>query len=518
VPHEVSPLTRRARSPRRVTRFAGRLVLGLVLLAGFTAALPPGRADATGSPAWSAAGDATQAPARPTGEYIPYRVWQMKQNCIWAAGAMLVDKWTQGGIRVRQSILRRASNDKKGGSSLYNLARGVAAVTGIRLRFSPGYGDTMTWWQLLDRIDHGGGAVLVGEYGRLPAHFARWDKAFAQRRNSSHAVYIQSYDRVLARVWLMDPLAEGHFRGEWIGVETLHRFATIEAGAVTAVATPARHQPRTAPLTDHAYRLTDPRLPTTAVVGSSVKVAVGLSITSGFPNPAAHRFIARWVPIVSPRPVPSPGRARSGIDATPAADGAIGPAPVAATTDSAPDQAGPSGFSAALPVPTTPGRYRLSLGLAEIGRRTPSRTFRSMVMDVVDPYAATITLPATGEVTAEGRFKLKIGLANIGSLDWRLPAVGEGDSRPVRPTAQTLFVLTWRSSDGTELPAAELPAELAPGQALVANLALVAPPDAGIWTLGVDVVNRPRGALSSTGCVLPSMTVRVDPKGFSAEP
>jgi hypothetical protein len=139
-------------------------------------------------------------------------------------------------------------------------------------------------------------------------------------------------------------------------------------------------------------------------------------------------------------------------------------------------------------------------------------------MDVVDPYAATITLPATGEVTAEGRFKLKIGLANIGSLDWRLPAVGEGDSRPVRPTAQTLFVLTWRSSDGTELPAAELPAELAPGQALVANLALVAPPDAGIWTLGVDVVNRPRGALSSTGCVLPSMTVRVDPKGFSAEP
>ena len=81
-----------------------------------------------------------------------------------------------------------------------------------------------------------------------------------------------------------------------------------------------------------------------------------------------------------------------------------------------------------------------------------------------------------------------------------------------------MFVLTWRADDGTELPAAELPAELAPGQALKLNLSLVAPPDAGTWTLAVDVVNLERGALSSTGRDLPTTTVTVDPTGLSAEP
>ena len=502
MPHDASSLIRHARSSHRL----GRLILSLVLIVGSAAALPAAPADAT----WS--------PGPPTGEYTPQRVWQMKKNCVWAAGAMLVDKWTHGGIRVSQSVLRRASNDRKGGSSLYDLARGVAAVTGIRLRFSPGYGDTMTWWQLLDRIDNSGGAVLVGDYGRLPAHFTRWNRAFANRRNSSHAVYIQSYDRVHGKVWLMDPLAEGHFPGEWIGVEALHRFATIEAGKVMAVATPARHQPRTAPLIDHAYRLTDPRLASTAVAGSSVRVSVGLSISSGFPNPAAHRFTARWVPLVAPAPMRSPSRSRAVIDTVPAPGAEPGPMPVEAATVSAPDQAGSSGFSAALPVPAIPGRYRLSLGLAEVGRRAPSRTFRSLVVEVVDPFAATIRMPATGEVTADGRFKLKVGLANIGSLDWRTPVANEDDDRPIRQPTQTLFVLTWRANDGTELSAAQLPVALAPGQALALNLAVVAPPDAGTWTLGVDVVSPERGALSSSGHDLPSMTVKVGPKGFSAEP
>ena len=111
---------------------------------------------------------AGSAASAPTDGYVPHRVWQMKKNCVWAAGAMLIDKWTHGGTRVSQGVLRRASNDKKGGSSLYDLARGVAAVTGIRMSFSPGYGDTMAWWQFLDRLDHGGGAVLIGEYSKFP--------------------------------------------------------------------------------------------------------------------------------------------------------------------------------------------------------------------------------------------------------------------------------------------------------------------------------------------------------------
>jgi hypothetical protein len=512
VPHDVSPLTRRARSPRVVAR----VFVGLVLVAGSAAALPPTQAQATWLP--PAQADATTSTDRPTGEYTPRRVWQMKKNCVWAAGSMLVDKWTQGGTRVSQSVLRRASNDKKGGSSLYNLARGVAAVTGIRLRFSPGSGDTMTWWQLLDRIEHNGGAVLIGQYSRLPAHFTRWDRSFANRRNNSHAVYIQSYDRIHGKVWLMDPLAEGHYPGEWINVEALHRFATIDAGKVMAAATPARHQPQTAPLTDHAYHLTRPRLAATAVAGSILKVSVGLHISSGFPSPAAHRFVGRWVPLATPRMPRPPRLLRAVLDSTSSSGVGLPPLPVAATTVSAPDRAGSSGFSAAVPVPTIPGRYRLSLGLTEIGRKTPSRSFRTVVIEVVDPFAATIVLPAVGEVTAGERFKVKVGLANIGSLDWRTPVVEEEGTRTIAPATPTVFVLTWRSADGTELPAAEVPAELAAGQALALSVALVAPPDAGTWTLAGDIVNPVRGALSSTGRDLSRTTVSVDPKGLSAEP
>ncbi|MEO8228147.1 MAG: hypothetical protein ABI628_00140 [Chloroflexota bacterium] len=510
MPHDVPPLTRRARSLRLIAR----VVVGLVVVAGSAATLPA-QADAT----WltPVPAEATSSPDRPTREYTPHRVWQMKKNCVWAAGAMLVDKWTHGGVRVSQSVLRRASNDKKGGSSLYNLARGVGAVTGIRLRFSPGSGDTMTWWQLLDRIEHNGGAVLIGEYGRLSAYFTRWDRAFANRRNNSHAVYIQTYDRIHGKVWLMDPLAEGHYPGEWINVEALHRFATIDRGKVMAAATPVRHQPQTAPLTDHAYDLTSPRLATTAVAGSVLRVSVGLHISSGFPNPAAHRFVGRWVPVAAARVAQPPRLLRAVLDgASPGAG--LPPPPVAATTSSAPDRPSSSGFRAAVPVPTIPGRYRLSLGLTEVGHRTPSRSFRTVVVEVVDPFAARVSLPAVGDVTAGERFKVKVGLANIGSLDWRTPVLEAEGTRTIAPATPTLFVLSWRSDDGTELPAAEVPAELAPGQAVALSVALVAPPDAGTWTLTADVVNPVRGALSSTGRDLSRTSVGVGPKGLSAEP
>ena len=501
MPPDTSPLTPRVRAPRLVAH----LVLGLVLLAGFTAALPATNADAS-SPT-----------SRPTGEYTPQRVWQMKKNCVWAAGAMLLDKWTHGNIRVSQSRLRRASHDKKGGSSLYDLSRGVAAVTGIRMRFSPGYGDTMSWWQLLDRLDHDGGAVLVGEYGRLPAHFTRWSTSFANRRNNSHAVYIQSYDRVHGKVWLMDPLAEGHYPGEWIDVEDLYRFATIKDGKVMAVATPARRQPQTAPLTDHDYHLTNPRLAATAVAGSTLKVSVGLFISAGFPNPAAHRFLAHWVPVVAPVSQPAT-RSRVVIDTARMPGAALLPRPIEATTASAPDRAGASGFSAAVPVPTIPGRYRLSLGLAESDRKTASRSFRPVEVEVVDPFAATISLPASAEVDAGGRLRVKVGLTNIGALDWRTPVLEEEVPRPVEQVPQTVLVLTWQAADGSELPALELPADLGPGQTAKLNLSLVAPPAAGTWTLAVEIMNLERGALSSTGRDLPTTTVTVDPAGISAEP
>ena len=503
MPEDTHHLTRHAHAERPLAH----LLIGLALLTGLFVAMPVASVDGAGS-----------AASAPTDGYVPHRVWQMKKNCVWAAGAMLIDKWTHGGTRVSQGVLRRASNDKKGGSSLYDLARGVAAVTGIRMSFSPGYGDTMAWWQFLDRLDHGGGAVLIGEYSKFPAHYSRWQPSFAHRRNSSHAVYVQSYDRVRGRVWLMDPLAEGHYRGEWISVGALHRFATIEDGKVMAAATPARHQPTSPPLVDHAYRLAGLRLTGRAVAGSTVGVKVSLSIGYGFPGPTPQRFVGRWDPVTPTAPANSASRSRVVVDTGPAPGTVTRPGAVQAITMSEPDRAGRNGFQAALPVPDIPGVYRLRLGLAEVDRKTPSRMFKPITVQVLEPYTGAITLPKAAEVTAGSALSVKLAVGNIGTIDWRPAPLDGDDPPPVTPPVQTLLVLTWRAKDGTELKAARLPIALAPGQGVRLAVPLVAPEQAGVWTLVPDIVNVERGSLASAGVDLPTMSVSVDPRGLSSEP
>ena len=293
MPHDIAPSTR----PGHARRGLHRAVVALLVAAVLALALP--------------GGDALAGTPR---SYSPRHVWQLKDNCVWAAGQMLVDKWTHGRVRVYQARLRRASGDKKGGSSLYDLSKGIARLTGIHLRASPGLGDSMTWWQLLDRLEHGGGAVLIGEYSRLPDHFTRWDPSFARKRSSSHAVYIERYDRANARVWLMDPLAEGAYAGEWIAVTALRRFASFKGDAVVAAATPARHNPTTAPLIDTAYVVGAPTVGRTAVAGSTLKVRVPLQIRFGFPAPSAQRFVATWEPVVDAIAARTSARSRAVVD------------------------------------------------------------------------------------------------------------------------------------------------------------------------------------------------------------
>jgi hypothetical protein len=500
VPEDARRLTPHAAATRPLAR--ALFVVGLA--ACLIAAIPAPTADAR-------SGDGP-----PTGEYIPHRVWQMKFNCVWAAGEMLLDKWTHGRVRIRQSVLRRASHDKKGGSSLYDLARGIARLTGRRLSFSPGHGDSMTWWQLLDRIDRGGGAVLIGEYRRLPAHYTRWDRSFARRRDSSHAVYIQSYDRARGRVWLMDPLADGAFPGEWISVGALYRFATFDHGRVMAAATPARHRATTPPLIDQAYRLTAPRLSGHPVAGSTVTVQVGLSIKWGFPRPKPQRLVATWVPIGTPQPTKPPGPLPVMIDSLSAAGEERPQGPVEVTTLSAPDRAGSNGFRAAVPVPVIPGRYRLSIGLTEVGRSRTVRRFRPIDLEVIPPFAASLSLSPMPAPTVRAVVPLQVTITNIGTIDWRAPTRSTHDPHRLVPPAQTVLVVTWRSPVGEVVPAAKVPVELAPGQTARLKLGLVAPPDAGPWTLAVDVINLDLGALSSTGRPLPTQPVNVSRERASA--
>ena len=501
MPADILAPTPRARGRRRLIL----LLLAVAMAGGIFAALP------------AAPTTAGWIPRAPVGDYTPHRVWQMKSNCVWAAGVMLLDKWTHGRIRVGQGVLRRASKDK-GSSSLYDLAKGIARVTGIRLHFSPGYGDTMTWWQLLDRLEHDGGAVLIGSYARLPAHYTRWASAFARRRDSSHAVFIERYDRAKGRVWLMDPLAQGDFPGEWIDVDALHHFATFEDGHVMAAATPARHQPSTAPLIDHAYRLSGPQLAAAPVAGSTVRVHVGLSVKFGFPAPAAQRFIAHWVPIVPPAPADQTTGPPAVLDSERAPETTARLVPVEAVTSSASRRAGPGGFDAAVPVPAIPGAYRLVIGLAESGHKAPSRILAPIQVEVVPPFAGAVSLTSAKVATASMPVQVRVTVANIGSFDWRPKPIASDDPHPVAPPTETFLTLTWRADDGTSVPAGSLPAELAPGQLARFTLDAVAPPEPGAWTLVVDVVNLERGALSSTGRDLPTVQVLVDPINLAAAP
>ena len=146
------------------------------------------------------------------------------------------------------------------------------------------------------------------------------------------------------------------------------------------------------------------------------------------------------------------------------------------------------------------------------------RTFRTIEIEVVEPYAGVIGLPAAGEVTAGSPLSIKVGIANIGTFDWRPAARPSDDPRLGAPAPETLLVLTWRSRSGDEVPAARVPMELAPGTSGKLRLNLIAPEQAGTWMLTTDVVNVVRGALSSTGRSLPTMAVLVDPRGLAAEP
>jgi hypothetical protein len=439
----------RAASSARLGLAASLALIALTVVTPI-AGLTPG-ADAYG---WRSLGPSS-------GGYTPRFVWQRHDNCLWAAGTMLVDKWSHGRLRTNQWELRRASGDKKGGSSLNDLRKGFARAIGIKLAI-PGWGGSMRWWQLLDRLEHGGGAILIGEYNRMPAHFSRWSPSYAARKQSSHAVYVERYDRRNGRVWIMDPLGPGGWRGEWIPVEDLHRFADIQKGVVQAVTTTPRRKPTAAPLIDQAYKLGAPSAAGLVIAGRSLAVSVPLRITAGFPRPAGHRFEATWRPT----------------------EDAAGTAPT--VTRSKAIKATSGAFRAAVAVPSRPGLYRVDLRLRPASGRSPARAVGAVEVLVVGPYAATLTM-STGPVQAIGRrVPVTLGVANVGSIDWRgTLAPTAATSAPAVPLADSpaMLSLVWRTGGQPEAPAARIPLALAPGGRLDATFRVLPPPTTGDWRL-----------------------------------
>ena len=421
----------------------------------------------------------------PTGAYSPKHVWQKKDNCIWAAGSMLLDKWSHGRVRASQYVLRKASGDKKGGSSLRDLARGFGRAVGVRLE-TPGYGGSMAWWQLLDRLESGGGAVLVGEYNRMPARFSRWNPRYAARRSSSHAVFIERYDRRHGLVWIDDPLAPGGWPGEWIPVEDLRRFADIEDGVVQAAATPARRHPTTAPLIDQAYDVGAPQAAPIVLAGESLAVSIPLGISSGFPRPAAHRLLATWR----------------------LADASTAGKPL--TTRSKPIEPGRSGFRAGLPAPEAAGRYLVDLQLSPARGKGPARAVGSIEVRVAGPYAAAITVTTDGESAIERLVHVTVAVDNVGTLDWGRSQESARDATGSDRTAGSAaaLILTWRSAYGPDVEAMRLPIGLAPGERSEMDLLVAAPPTIGTWRLEAVIDHPVLGPMHGMSDAMDPVSVR----------
>ena len=309
------------------------------------------------------------------------------------------------------------------------------------MTYSPNGGEFTTWRELLVRLKKGGGAILLGDDSKLPRYYGRFDPQFWRNDASSddHALYLDGYDGVHHRVWVMDPLAPPGWTGEWIAVSDLVRYAWHTPGGGLWVAmTPTAERAPFAGVT-----LGDPvvavasdslivswpidsqptgwRLPSTKVSTTVTKLKSGV-IASG-----------PQVLIAPPTPDPdSPSAAPPGnaADARPRAQGIV-----AAVADS---------LVASLPIPTAPGTYLISGKLVEQRFGTTIASAGPYVLYVAGDRTATIGVDTTPRSAIVGQPVAITGyVLNRGSETWSDPAPITGvplDAFAPRDTATTEFV------------------------------------------------------------------------------
>ncbi len=458
-------------------------------------------------------------------------VWGKWTDCEWASAAMLVEKWT--GERVTHQALRIAANAPKGASSLDDIARGTANLLGLHLRYSPDGGDPMTWGMLLTRLARGGGAVLEGAYSRMPRWFQRLDRKFAASgpEKSGHAVYVERYEPRRGRVWLMDPLGQGDYRGEWISVWDLRRFASFRGGLVRAAATPAPLPP----MSLKKVHFGQPRLTGTLAVGTLGVLVVPMAHRGRRPPTLVPlRISTTWVkvdpalpdgPTAAPATVHAPALAAGvpgapgslvGATSTPAADpmGTTAPATWVASSSASLVTSGrmgmvlrPTGWDlvAKVNLPTEPGRYRLTMALRNARGRAISPknvpAFKPMIVSIAGPYRVGFDAPEALEL---GDHAVTFGVTNTGRAAWVLTAGRVGGPLATSPH----LVADWTFPDRSTTPAGTVFVELEPGASATVALPLSAMP-VGATGLRLDLVGPDGRPISEHGgrpTVIPILT------------
>lgn len=465
-------------------------------------------------------------PPRPLPGYRPAFVTQTDEHpmndCLWASAAMLIDKWTNGDIHPTHQRLRALSGDRRGGSNFDDLKTAYRRL-GINLKFSPNGGDRITFTGLLRRLAHGAGAVVLGDDAKLPRWYGRWDYGFwkmtkKERKKhpsrDNHAVYVERFDRRHGRVWLMDPLAHGAWKGEWISIWALRKFAWSSGGALYVAVTP------TAKAAPFAHVTTSG--PT-------------LSLTT-------NALEAQWS-FKAPRRWHFPGvTTRTAF--TPAADPVLAAATAPDIATRLTDDARPartlvtmSGrmLTAKAPLPTKPGAY---IGSFRLTDRRFGRTVAAVggvPVFVPGERTATVRLNVNEDaVEAGSALPVSISVANTGLLTW---AETPGDVTRRKAVARnTRLVARWipldagvaaptqavgRTAGAKGTPIAALKTiervPLDAGRRIDVDTAIRVPSQVGHWALALDIVDDVDGSFAKLGTE-PSIMVFdiVAPRGVEA--
>jgi hypothetical protein len=418
-------------------------------------------------------------------------------NCLWASGAMLLDKWTNGDVVVRHQALREKSGDLVGGSTFDDL-KIAYAKHGFKLKFSPDGGDRMTWPQLLARLRKGAGAIVLGDYGELPRYHGRWDYKFWKKTDDedNHAVYIERYSS--GRVWLMDPLARGDWQGEWISVWALRRFAWFSGGYVYAATTPTA---KAAPFA--GVKATKPKV---VLSSSAVDASWTLKAPKRWKFPGADAKVAF-------EPAEDPLQAAA----------IAPPLPVKAASTEPPAKPAASVRGKTLhlvtPLPTAPGAYVGSLAVKDRRFGKSFVTAGDLAVFIPGDRRATMRLDARrAGIEAGSALKVSISVANTGTESWADARVAAASTQEVI-TRTTRVEARWIPLDvpGDAAPVQdEEPAAgdarstvaepfvvglvpLAPGRLVLFSQSLVVPDELGLWALVVDVVDDVEGSFAALG-------------------
>jgi hypothetical protein len=471
-------------------------------------------------------------PPRPLPGYRPAFVTETDtrpwKDCLWASGAMLLDKWTNGDIEISRQALRGLSGDAHGGSTLADLQVAYAKL-GIDLAYSPDGGTTVTWSQLLSRLEHGAGAVLLGDDSKLPRRYGRWDPSFWQATDDkdNHAVYIERYERRYGRVWLMDPLGRGDWQGEWISVKALRKYAwTTGGGALSVAVTPTAKPAPFAGVTLAS--------PTVTLNPATLEVAWSFKTPRGWAFPGADvttAFTTADDPLalaLMPRPVPA------------------GAAPMTAPQGPLATVSG-HWLHATAPLPSAPGAYAVTTTVTDRRFGKVLATSENVPLFIPGPRRATLRLHVTdGTMVAGAPISVTVSVANTGDVTWSEDIRPVGAPIDTMPIRDTRVVARWIAVDapvdptagdqaasdssaavpvsgavlatsgvpiavadplyGTDAP---LPAgppafelrrvPLAPGRLVQVSAEILAPDAPGTWALVIDVVDDVDGSFAALG-------------------